>query len=310
LETDPRCRPFDLIGGNAGFCVYLLERLGRPAARRALQLAAQQLLDQAEDVDEGCAWFTPPALLVPEALATSPNGLYNVGVAHGAPGVIGVLARLSAVPGLTAVRPLIERATQWVLARQGSPGRYPATIPLEDRRSHPTRSAWCYGDPGVSVALLQGAIAIGDDATARRCLASARAASQMETALAGVVDAGLCHGATGLGHLYNRLYQSTRDEQFLDAARRWFSHALRLRRARGEMAGWVSWMPGPDGKSRWVPDGTLLTGVAGIGLALLAAALGPEPRWDRPLLVDLVPNSLSKSGSIVAHAERAGVISA
>ena len=44
-------------------------------------------------------------------------------------------------------------------------------------------------------------------------------------------DAGLCHGAAGLAHLYNRMFQASRDERFAAAARCWFQRTLELRQS-------------------------------------------------------------------------------
>ncbi|HEX7277236.1 MAG TPA: lanthionine synthetase LanC family protein, partial [Acidimicrobiales bacterium] len=80
---------------------------------------------------------------------------------------------------------------------------------------------------------------------------------------AGVVDAGLCHGAAGLLHVSNRLYQATGDERQAAAARRWLEPALTLP----------------------VAGAGFLEGRAGVGLALLAATTDVEPEWDRILLL-------------------------
>jgi hypothetical protein len=102
---------------------------------------------------------------------------------------------------------------------------------------------------------------------------------------AGVVDAGLCHGAAGDAHLFNRLYQATGDPAFAEAARHWYERALDLRRPDEGFAGFPSWGPDRDRKMTWIADAGFLTGAAGVGLAMLAATTPIEPQWDRLLLV-------------------------
>ena len=54
-----------------------------------------------------------------------------------------------------------------------------------------------------------------------------------------------------------------------------------------------------DGAPTWVDDAGLLTGAAGIALALLAAATPVEPAWDRMLLTSIPPRragSASRGG--------------
>jgi hypothetical protein len=103
---------------------------------------------------------------------------------------------------------------------------------------------------------------------------------------AGVVDAGLCHGATGVAHLFNRLYQASGEAAVAAAARTWFDRTFALRGSEG-IGGFRAWVPqGADrmGDLGWEEDPGFLTGSAGIGLALLAATTTVEPDWDRVLL--------------------------
>ena len=106
------------------------------------------------------------------------------------------------------------------------------------------------------------------------------------------MEAGLCHGAGGVGHLYHRLYRTTGDARLKAIARRWFAHALELRRPGTGVAGYAP--PPPPGseseaETRVVDqnDSSLITGAAGIGLALLSAISPVAPAWDRIFLMDL-----------------------
>jgi lantibiotic biosynthesis protein len=88
-----------------------------------------------------------------------------------------------------------------------------------------------------------------------------------------VNEPGLCHGAAGLMHIFNRIYQATGQSVFRDAALRWLDDTLAL-------------CDFPAG-NRWQESCGLLNGAAGIALALLAVVGDREPRWDRILLCDL-----------------------
>src|SRR5262249_26014505 len=159
-----------------------------------------------------------------------PTGYYNLGLAHGVPGVIALLG-LACADGmdLRKVRPLLEGAVSWVLAQQ-HPHGFPAWIRPEDTSRSPSRLAWCYGDPGVAAALLGAADCVQEPAWEHAALAIARRAWERPCDQAGVIDAGLCHGAAGLGHLFNRMYQATGEPWLADAARFWFARTLALRR--------------------------------------------------------------------------------
>ncbi|MCG8455176.1 MAG: hypothetical protein MI919_02775, partial [Holophagales bacterium] len=115
------------------------------------------------------------------------------------------------------------------------------------------------------------------------------AAARRDVAEAGVKDCGICHGAAGLGHLFNRLFQGTGHPELAEAARFWIGHALDLRKPEGRYGGFQSWSF-PRGQMGvgdlcWVDDPGLLSGSSGVGLCLLAAVEASEPEWDRSLMI-------------------------
>jgi len=185
-----------------------------------------------------------------------------------------------------AARSLLDDAVRWLMAQklsEGSGSVFP-TSAAPRLKPEPSRSAWCYGDPGIAAALLCTARSVGEAAWEREAHAIARRAADRPADQAGVRDAGLCHGAAGLGHVFNRLFQATRDERLGEAARFWLVRALEMRKKRGGVAGYTahraSDSPPDGGLSRGV-----LEGAAGIALALLAAVSPIEPEWDRMLLL-------------------------
>jgi len=113
----------------------------------------------------------------------------------------------------------------------------------------------------------------------------ARHAAMRDTEVAGVRDAGLCHGAAGVGHVFNRFYQATGDPVIGEAARFWFDRCLDMQRPDEGIAGFSAWWK-PIGKTaaRWTALPGFLMGAAGIGLALLGAVTPTEPEWDCVLM--------------------------
>jgi lantibiotic modifying enzyme len=129
---------------------------------------------------------------------------------------------------------------------------------------------------------------VGEPEWETEALEIARCAAAGPPEEAGVVDAGFCHGATGLGHVFNRLYQATGDATLRRAARFWFERSLAMRQPGRGVGGFQALTARDDGTKYWDDeDRGILTGAAGIGLALLAAATPIEPEWDRMLLVSV-----------------------
>ena|SRR5579864_369807 len=305
---------FDLFSGLAGLGVWALERAPRSEAMEAMDSVVRHLGEHAERGAEGIAWRTPPEHLVAAERTTWPQGCYKLGVAHGVAGVIGLLgAARSAGLEMDAAQELLAGAVEWLLGQMLPPGAgscfgdavAPGVAPA------PARLAWCRGDAGIALALLAAARASGEPDWERQALGIARAAAARPRDQARVRDGGLCHGAAGLAHLYNRLFHATGDPLFKAEALAWIERLLAQRQPGRGLAGWLSWRAVREVSDRevafdWVPVPGLLTGVAGIGLTLLGAVSPVEPAWDRVLLCSVPPLAeLAGSGARQPHRESA-----
>jgi hypothetical protein len=255
--------PHDLLGGLVGLGVYALARPRAGLGQVVASLGASAVRDA-----DGIAWETAVASLPPGTLPSGSRRHFNLGIAHGLPGVIALLALALDAPGSrSAASTLLDGAVRWLLAHRlgdGAASCFPGWID-PGVAPRPAQQGWCYGDAAVARALWLAASAAEQPAWRRVALDVARRAAARPLPVGGAVDAGLCHGSAGLAHLFHRHWQATGERVFADAARRWFGRALaRLERVSG---------------------GGLLSGRAGVALALLHAASAREPTWDRALLL-------------------------
>ena len=299
LDEETWTLDYDLIGGLVGLGAYAVERAHRGSSRQVLGRVLSHLEALARAVPEGLTWWTSPSLMLPETAEEHPHGFYNFGLSHGVPGVIVLLSRMLRV-GFEAqrARPLLERAVAWLCANQIQPWTRPAGTPLEYvGASHfpaysytregavSCRTAWCYGDPGVAAALWLAGDICQNDAWRQEALRLARFAAGLTFAETKSADIPICHGASGLAHIWNRLYQHSGDAALKEGARVWFGHVLGMLREDG-FAGVLEWakLPG-DEVFGFRPCANLLGGAAGVGLVLLAGVTRDEPTWDRVLLL-------------------------
>ncbi|HSK79564.1 MAG TPA: lanthionine synthetase C family protein [Thermoanaerobaculia bacterium] len=300
LAKSPWLGSYDLTNGLVGFGAYALERGPGPLPAACLARVCERLGELAVAQETGLAWPTPEWDLFPRDRQRFPHGMINLGVAHGVPGVLPVLAQaLAAGAAPESARALLSGAMAWLLSRrlpEGGDSEFPdAWGPGAE--PHPTRAAWCYGDPGIAATLWVTARAAGDPAWETEALRLARKAARRPEESCGVRDACLCHGAAGLGHIFNRFYQATGDPELLAAARLWMRRALDLREPGRGVAGFTTWGPDAAGQMDWRDDPSLLTGAAGVGLALLAATTSLEPAWDRWLLLSPAVSSVKGAAS-------------
>jgi lantibiotic biosynthesis protein len=290
LQRSPWPGDYDLITGLVGLAVYALERLPRPAAVNLLAQIVDRLSEKADVSEEGAAWFTRPEELPEWQREYHPRGSYNLGVAHGLPAVVAVLAGAAAA-GVEKARPLLADSVRFLLARRQDPSTVGACFstsyaPWEAPTG--SRLAWCYGDPGVAAALLAAARAVGEPAWEREALEIALLAAERPESSSGIRDAGICHGAAGLGHLFNRMYNTTGEERLREAAHFWFERTLALKEPGQGIGGFRTWgVIGEPNELGWREESGFLDGTAGVGLALLGALSDVEPAWDRILTISV-----------------------
>jgi lantibiotic biosynthesis protein len=263
---------YDLITGLTGIGVYLLERPSTENNRSALAAIVTKLAERAERNPDGVAWWTPPEHLSDFERSLCPDGYYNLGVAHGIPAVFTFLKQLiDAGIERDMAEELRKGAVNWFLAQQQD---VPAGSWFGNwifRRCKPvkqSRVAWCYGDLGIGALLLEASKGPGNGAL--NVLARELLDGCTNRTSDGVVEPTLCHGSSGVAHIFNRAYQQTWDGKYLDAAKRYYGLTLSFLER--------------DHASDPIGDG-LLDGLVGIALALLAAVSPIEPEWDRLLML-------------------------
>jgi lantibiotic modifying enzyme len=275
LALTPPERAHDLASGLAGFAVYSLAAPSTPLAGEVRSAILDRVEELAVEEDAGLTW-PAPSLAPSGPRATCSADCSRLGVARGAPSIVGVLARYVAA-GVEVERalPLLEGAMEWLIdATPLARGTAPEWRGPEDSAA---RRGVGHGDPGAVAAMLSAARATGNDAWEREATERARGLVRSPDTRRGVRDGGLCHGASGLGHLLHRLGRATGDDALLSAARLWIERVVAMARPGTGLGGFAA-LAGDIG---------FLNGAAGIGLALLSATSNVAPDWDQVLLIDV-----------------------
>src|SRR5262249_36720907 len=117
--------------------------------------ALARMADQRSGVAEVRSWFTPARYSPSRVdLLGFPRSQYNLGIAHGIPGVIAFLAA-DYRKGMerNICRELITESVPWLLQfrHASTDGGFPNWL-TSKLRAYGGRTAWCYGEPGVAAA--------------------------------------------------------------------------------------------------------------------------------------------------------------
>lgn len=277
ILRDVRAGARDFLHDGLGAALYLGERASVPHVRACLALVVEALERTAVHDERGTRWIDDR------------TNRFNLGLAHGNPGILALLAHLherGIAPARTTA--LLADGVRWVRSTRLPEPRRGSHFPIAvDAAGEPTsrdasRLGWCYGDLGVAVSLLRAGRALGEPELVADAVEVLRHTAEHRSAEDGhIEDAALCHGSMGIAQIYRRASFVTGDEALRVEADRWIDHGLSLARWADGAAGFKYSMA-----HGYVPSFTLLQGVAGIGLALVSA-LGPasESAWDRSLLL-------------------------
>ncbi|CAM1371976.1 lanthionine synthetase C family protein [Tenacibaculum xiamenense] len=160
---------------------------------------------------------------------------------------------------------------------------YPNFVGKDEPIIYDSRLAWCYGDLGIAYAFWQAGKAFDHKEWKEEGINIMLHASRRRNLKENkVVDAGFCHGTSGIAHLYNRIYKETKIKKFDETRNYWLEQTF-LKLEKNKVDNFKSW----QGDRGWVNNMGLLEGVSGIGLVLLGFLTDEvnDLNWDECLLL-------------------------
>jgi lantibiotic modifying enzyme len=213
---------------------------------------------------------------------------YNISLSHGMSSIVACMSKLYRQNSeLSKAKEILSGAVKYIILQQ-IPQLQVSYFPNyslenEDPIRAQSRLAWCYGDLGISQALLQASIAL-DDAQLQHLAAEVLhfSCARKELKTSFVTDAGLCHGTSGIAQIFQRAYYATNDLIFYDTANYWLEKTLEMAKFDDGLAGFKKWA-GND--KQWIACDSLLEGITGIGLCILSALDNKLLPWDECLLL-------------------------
>jgi len=197
---------------------------------------------------------------------------YNLALSHGISSIIIFLSRV-AKNGIQDKRivEMLTGAVNYMLSQEKNFSQFGSCFPNFIFKDSPediskSRMAWCYGDLGIGMALLQAGKALDKAEWEEKGFEILLQSTKRRTLNESYVqDAGICHGSAGVAMIFRRMYIETKREEFKDATQYWINQTLNYSRFEDGLAGYKT-----RNKDEWKCDYSLLTGISGIGLVLLS----------------------------------------
>lgn len=290
-----RAESYDVIGGAAGVLNYLC-RVPEPSepVRAAVTTLVRYLVwlgGQPEPASPMPRWFIgPDCFPLPEYRQQYPHGYLNSGLSHGVPGPLGALATAwqhgHRVDGqLEAIRHMASWLQRVAQVDEWGPS-WPNGVPITaDGRQQVdgadlSRAGWCYGSPGVAATLWTAGQALADTELQRMAVRAIEAVLERPTGLARVFSPTLCHGIAGVLAVVDHLARV--DDN--DALRRHLPELVSRIVAAADPGAPLG-IRDEEIPGRLVDSPGVLTGAAGVALALLAVTSDPPPDWYRAFLI-------------------------
>lgn len=210
----------------------------------------------------------------------------DFGIAHGMSGLLAILSRIyNKGIFVDKTQHLLNGGLKYFLKHKYDNidciSNFPNYI-SENISANNSRMAWCYGDPGIGITLLQISYILKDSSLENVAINVLKhSAQRKELKRNGVITPGFCHGSSGLTHIYNRLYNYTNIIEFSQSAGYWLNETLKMSVEGSCFAGFENVMEDNDFNSYY----SMLNGLPGIGLVLISCISDIEPKWDNALLL-------------------------
>ncbi|GAB7048479.1 lanthionine synthetase C family protein [Catenuloplanes indicus] len=199
-------REYDLFHGLTGIGALLLHRApGSDEFTDLLRYLTQMILPRARAQDPLPGWWVTHD---PDPTLPTPGGHANLGMAHGAAGILALLALAMHHGHLVdghaeAINDLTSWFARWQQTDTNGATWWPQWLTLDELHTGrisavaPGRPSWCYGTPGIARALQLAAITTRNRAL-RSIAEQALTDCLTDRHLSRLTDLGLCHGLAGL----------------------------------------------------------------------------------------------------------------
>ncbi|WP_422860341.1 lanthionine synthetase C family protein [Flagellimonas sp. S174] len=214
---------------------------------------------------------------------------YNLSLSHGMSSILNFLSRLNEIGSLQDItKPILTGCLRYTLKHEGTGQNgvslFPDSINPERPNEYSSRLAWCYGDLGIGVSLLNAGNSLDDDLLVEHSLEiGVFSTSRKLPEQTRVVDAGICHGSFGNAQIFRKFFLHSENGQFKKSIDFWIKDGIKKACYTDGHAGYKQW----NGVvQEWKAELSLLEGVAGIGLAIIEH-LSDEPNfWDECLMIN------------------------
>jgi hypothetical protein len=280
------CNNYDFLHGAIGIGFYFIERINKGNIK--LIGALKQVIDY---IDKNAIIEND---LIKWAKINAKTASYDISLSHGISSIIIFLCQLLSIKNInnyvntTKIKRLINGAVKYILSQKINVNKYRSYFPYTSVESSQeikgSRLAWCYGDLGISMILLEVAVILNNKIYSDIAINILNYSCIRRNLHKNFVfDSGLCHGTSGIALIFYKLFYKTNNFTYLNTAKYWIDRTLEY---CNPSKGIDTFKIYYDAKHNvWQKNLSLLEGLSGIGLTLLSFYYKENPFWSKFLLL-------------------------
>lgn len=265
---------YELLYGVMGICQLFI--LNKARYKEQIEDVVKCLIRDKITINGGYVWRREKGDSV----------IYDLSLSHGISSIIVFLSHI-VNDDLFAnhkekIIDLLNCAVNYVISQQLDRKKFTSYFPYSSNDNGPiernSRLGWCYGDLSIGIALYQASVACKDNDLHEFVNEIFRYAANERKNLMknSVLDAGLCHGTSGIASIFYRMWWNEKRDEYAAASEYWINKTIELAKYDNGPAGYLY-----SYKSYGlVPAYHLLEGISGIGIVLLYYLSQIEPEWD------------------------------
>ncbi len=263
---------YDFLHGSLGIAYYLLERNINPSFFENYFKELNRLCSRRTDGMVGNFNFMDNNIEFDRV---------NIGLAHG---ILSILKFCLQCYRNKICRKesydLAKKITGYMISNQNDSREfsYFSSLVVDGKeKNEVSRLAWCYGDLSIAYVLYQSSLIFKDTGLEKFALeVFDHSMKRVDSDRTFVRDAGICHGAAGIAHIYNKMWHHTRHRSFKNACDFWIDQTLKFDKFSDTVSGYKQYF---SPTNTYQSSSGLLEGSSGIGLVLISY-LTNDFDWD------------------------------
>ncbi len=211
---------------------------------------------------------------------------YDIGMAHGLCALISIFSKYT---HNSALKNVISSSLNFIISNKNKNNQfslfpYSVAKEFDERKDANSRLAWCYGDLSIALTFWHAGNAFNKAEWKLEAeTIMLHCAKRRDLKENSIEDGAICHGTSGIAHIFNCFFKETKIKEFDDARWYWLEQTLQMAKFDDGLAGYKS-LHG----NGWQNNYGLLEGISGIGLVLMGFLNDNknDVNWDDCLLLN------------------------